>query len=243
MGETEVTQELYLAVMGMNPSDFLSAPDGGETQVKRPVEHLNWYAVIAFCNKLSLKDGKEPVYNVSGISDWAALAYGSIPNGTADSTWDAATVNAGADGYRLPTEMQWMWAAMGATAGGTDVETKGYKKDFAGDADMDTTNQSPDSYAWHLGNSNNKTHEVGKKDPNELGIVDMSGNVWEWCWDWLDTYPSGTVSDYPGAALGAYRILRGGGWNSSTLACAVAGRYGGLPHNRSNVIGFRVVCP
>jgi formylglycine-generating enzyme required for sulfatase activity len=242
MGETEVTQELFLAVMGTNPSAFSGSPAGGETQAKRPVEHLSWYAAIAFCNKLSLKDGKAPVYSVAGITNWAALPYGSIPV-IDDADWNAATVNAAADGYRLPTEMQWMWAAMGATAGGTDVETKGYKKDFAGDADMDTTGQSPDSYAWYLGNSSNMTHEVGKKGPNELGLLDMTGNVYDWCWDWSDNYPSGTLSDYTGPALGTNRVLRGGGWSSSASHCTVAYRTTNDPYRRYTYFGLRVICP
>jgi formylglycine-generating enzyme required for sulfatase activity len=245
MGETEVTQELFEAVMGVNPSRFQGGgylPDSGEIQEKRPVEQVGWYYVIAFCNKLSLKDGKAPVYTVSGISNWAALPYGSIPVSD-DATWDAATVNAAANGYRLPTEMQWMWAAMGATSGGTDVETKGYKKEFAGDADMDTTGQSPDSYAWYLSNASTKTHEVSKKLPNELGLLDMSGSVWEWCWDWSDSYPSGTVSDYTGAAVGTARIIRGGGWVIDASNCTVAYRYAYAQYTRSYVIGLRVICP
>ncbi len=111
---------------------------------------MSWYDAIAFANKLSIEEGLTPVYSVDGISDWEALAYGSIPTAS-DDDWDAATADWDADGYRLPTEMKWMWAAMGATEDALDdfdedgVNRSGYTKDFAGD---DGSN-SIDDYAWY----------------------------------------------------------------------------------------------
>jgi formylglycine-generating enzyme required for sulfatase activity len=248
MGETEVTQELFEAVMGTNPSYFQGDPHppvSGEVQAKRPVEWVSWYDAIAFCNKLSLKDGRTPVYSVAGFIDWAALAYASIPRtGYGSPPWNAMTMDPTADGYRLPTEMQWMWAAMGATKGGTDVAAKGYKKDFAGDANMDTTGQSAVSYAWHIGNANNKTHEVGKKLPNELGIYDMSGNVREYCWDWYDdSYGTGLLTDYTGPELVGARVVRGGSHNLNAQYCAVGSRLYSGANGRVRGQGFRIVCP
>ena len=110
--------------------------------------------------------------------DWEALAYGSIPTAS-DADWNAATADWDADGYRLPTEMEWMWAAMGADqdaqpgAMQDGVNVSGYDKDFAGD---DGSN-SIDDYAWYDDNSSSTTHPVGTKLPNELGLHDMSGNV------------------------------------------------------------------
>jgi formylglycine-generating enzyme required for sulfatase activity len=243
MGATEVTQELWDAVMGSgnNPSNFTSGAADGEVQSKRPVDTVSWYHAIAFCNKLSEKTGKTPVYTVSGITDWANYSYSSIPPSN-DSAWDAATMNSSADGYRLPTEAEWMWAAMGAdTALVGQLNTTGWDKDFAGS----NGNNVIGNYAWYKPNSDKKTHEVGKKLANELGLYDMSGNVWEWTYDWYGGYPSGQVTDYKGkGSSGVHRVVRGGGWNEvSASCCSVAYRSHGAPYDRSNGHGFRVVCP
>jgi formylglycine-generating enzyme required for sulfatase activity len=161
MGETEVTQELFQAVMGTNPTYLTSGAADGETQNQRPVEYVNWYAAIAFYNKLSITSGKDPVYSVSGI-DWANLAYSSIPT-YINTTWDAVGMDISKNGYRLPTETEWMWAAMSADTT-SQPNTAGYSKDFAGS----TGSNNIGNYAWYGGNSS-KTHEVGKKTANELG--------------------------------------------------------------------------
>jgi formylglycine-generating enzyme required for sulfatase activity len=250
MAATEVTQELFQAVMGTNPSYFTSGAATGETQAKRPVENVSWYGAIAFCNKLSLKDGKTPVYSVSGVSDWAALANSDIPT-VDNAAWNAATMNTSANGYRLPTEMQWMWAAMGATSGGDTVATTGYTKAFAGS----NGSNAIDNYAWCDPNSDDKTHEVGKKTANELGLYDMSGNVWEWCWDWWNNdtndYEPGSLTNPTGTAVGTERVVRGGRWVSNMSVCTVAYRdhFGpteypyGSPGDYNSFLGFRFVCP
>jgi formylglycine-generating enzyme required for sulfatase activity len=244
MGETEVTQELFLAVMGTNPSYFDGSSGGdpakdtpaGETQSKRPVERVSWYDAIAFCNKLSLADGKEPVYRVSGVAiDWAGLSYSSIPT-EGNAVWDAVVMDTGKNGYRLPTEMEWMWAATGADKT-VQPNMAGYNKAFAGS----NGSNSIGNYAWD--NSGEKTHEAGKKQGNELGLRDMSGNVWEWCWDWYGSYPSGTLTDRAGPGSGTYRVVRGGSWISGASSCAVSYRSGSGPGNRSYDVGFRVACP
>jgi formylglycine-generating enzyme required for sulfatase activity len=248
MGETEVTQELFEAVMGTNPSYFDGSSGGtpakdtaaGETQNKRPVEMVSWYEAIAFCNKLSLANGKEPVYSVTGVTDWATLPYGNIPISN-DTNWDAAIMDATKNGYRLPTEMEWMWAAMGAVRGGAGVSTDGYGKAFAGD---DGSN-SIDDYAWHYNNSGGRTYEVGKLEANELGFKDMSGNVWEWCWDWYGAYPTGnSPDDYTGPGVGTYRVYRGGACSAFASFCKVAYRDLALanPSYGAYFLGFRVVC-
>jgi formylglycine-generating enzyme required for sulfatase activity len=244
MGETEVTQELWTAVMVTNPSNFTSGADGLEVQNKRPVEKVTWYAAIAFCNKLSILDGKTPVYSVTTVSDWGTLAYSGIPTSN-NSAWNGATVNTSATGYRLPTEMEWMWAAMGATAGGATVTTIGYNKGYAGSTEAGVAQVSIGNYAWYATNSNNKTHEVGKKTANELGIFDMSGNVFEWCWDgYTGAYPSGPITDYAGLTPGVFQVIRGGNYSYLPSYCPVASRVsGGNPHTGNLNIGFRVVRP
>ncbi len=153
-------------------------------------------------------------------------------------------------GYRLPTEMEWMWAAMGGTLGegdhdGGGVFTDGYSKQYAGhDRTIDPSGTNIDNYAWHSGNSQSPgmteyaTHEVGVKDPNELGLYDMSGNVYEWCWDWYAGYPSVPWTDYPGGS-GSYHVYRGGCWGSFASVCAVDDRSYNAPVNQSSIVGFR----
>jgi formylglycine-generating enzyme required for sulfatase activity len=243
MSETEVTQELFLAVMVINPSFFDGTSGkeaaGGETQNKRPVEQVSWYDAIAFCNKLSLADGKAPVYSVSGITDWAALAYSDIP--TSDNTnWNAATMDTGKNGYRLPTEMEWMWAAIGADKT-SQPNTTGWNKTYAGSTEPGTTNIG--NYVWYSDNADYKTHEAGQKLANELGLKDMSGNVEEWCWDWYDSYPTGEQTDPRGASSGTNRVLRGGGWGNSAASVRSAYRSYYTPSDRSHYLGFRLVRP
>jgi formylglycine-generating enzyme required for sulfatase activity len=242
MGETEVTQELFEAVMGgEKPSNFTSNPEDPTNPngwKKLPVEQVSWYDAIAFCNKLSLLDGKEPVYSVGSIN-WGTLAYSDIPT-TSDATWDAATMDMSKNGYRLPTEMEWMWAAMGADTT-NQPNTTGYDKGYAGSAEG-SGQTTIGNYAWYTVNSNSKTHEVGKKTANELGLKDMSGNVFEWCWDWYSSYPAGEETDYPGAGSGTGWANRGGSFYYAAFHCTVAFRnHYNSPATRSSDLGFRVV--
>jgi formylglycine-generating enzyme required for sulfatase activity len=250
LAETETTQELFNAVMGSNPSSFSSNPATSETQEKRPVENVNWYHAIAFCNKLSVKNSKQAVYSVkvSGTEvDWANLTYANVP--TTDNTdWNGVTPDFTKNGYRLPTEMEWMWAAMGADKT-SQPNTTGYSKTYAGSEESGTTNIG--NYAWYSGNSGNKTHEVGKKSANELGLKDMSGNVWEWCWDWYGgtngstgtVGETGTLTDFTGAASGSGRVVRGGSWGHGASYCAAAYRSLTSPPDRGGTLGFRFACP
>jgi formylglycine-generating enzyme required for sulfatase activity len=261
MSETEVTQELFQAVMGVNPSGFDGSegnePAPGETQERRPVEQVSWYDAIAFCNKLSLADGKEPVYRVrvggtSAQVDWAGLAYSSIPTWRNDD-WDSVVMDRSKNGYRLPTEMEWIWAAIGADAQPDTDTTWWYAKTFAGSNGSNIL----DDYAWHGNNSGGRTHETGKKLPNELGLYDMTGNVMEWCWDWYDSYPVWEQTDYAGPASKpstspSSRVIRGGHYLNKADSCEIAvrdhrvpvggGTYG-VPVAKTSATGFRIVCP
>jgi formylglycine-generating enzyme required for sulfatase activity/predicted small secreted protein len=236
MSQNEITRAQFAAILGTDPSETLSS-----SGMSDPVQQTNWYHAIAFCNELSLAEGLTPVYSVSGV-DFATLTYAAIPI-ISDPTWDAAVATWSNNGYRLPTEMEWMWAAMGATAG-----TTGYGKAFAGS----TGSNSIGAYAvyGYFDSPKNdgqtiteRTNSVGSKLPNELGLYDMSGNVWEWSWDLYGTYPTGAVTDYRGAASGAGRVRRGGGWRDDASYCAVAYRSVSYPNYPNNFIGFRVVRP
>ena len=231
IGETEVTQELWEKVMGTNPSHFQGAgmlPESGETQKKRPVEQVNWYHAIAFCNKLSIACNLEPCYTVTAGGnqiDFSTLEYSAIP--TTDNTdWNNAAWDTGKNGFRLPTEAEWEWAAMGGTEdkwAGTDTESELV------------------NYAWYGANSGNKTHEVKKKQPNGYELYDMSGNVFEWCWDRFGPLPNPLPADYSGHASGSGQVVRGGGWYSSSNLVARAFRSSSASIAGDNNIGLRLV--
>lgn len=238
MSQYEITRAQFLAILGTDP-----VVAGGQTAYSSgtsdPVMYVNWYYAITFCNKLSIAEGLTPVYKVLGV-DFATLPYADIPTAS-HATWNAATATWTSNGYRLPTEMEWMWAAMGAPADGQGggTNTTGYLKAFAGS----TGSNAIDDYAWYTPNLPTNTHPVGAKKANELGLYDMSGNVYEWNWDRYDTYPTGAVTDYRGATSGSNRVLRGGSNANPASECAVAFRSNVDSFNQYFSFGFRVVRP
>ena len=182
IGKYEVTQGLWKAVMGENPSYFDEAGDD------YPAESVSWDDVQEFIAKLNELTGRK---------------------------------------YVLPTEAQWEYAARGG------VKTQGYK--YSGSNDIDEV-------AWYQDNSENSTHPVGTKKANELGIYDMSGNVWEWCQDWYGSYSSEAQTNPAGPETGSARVFRGGGWDGYARICRVSIRnYPYNPSYRSLNLGLRLV--
>ena len=217
IGETEVTQELWQAVMGNNPSHFTSSK-------KNPVESISWYDSIVFCNELTQK--------LSGLGVNECVYYRDASLSAVYTAVDGAShtiphVKWSAKGFRLPTEAEWEYAAMGGQNhkyAGTDTETE------------------LTEYAWYKVNSDNKTHEVGTKKANKYGLYDMSGNVWEWCWDWYSSStPASGQTDPQGASFGSRRVLRGGGWDFGADSCKRTNRGSYDPGNRYNIHGLRLV--
>ncbi len=199
IGKYEVTQAEWQEAMGRNPSRFKGT--------NRPVERVSWYDAVEYCNKLSQREGLTPVYRINGKS---------------------VTANWNADGYRLPAEAEWEYAARGGSS------SRGYK--YAGSDNVGRA-------GWYDDNSGDKTHPVGGKSPNELGIYDMSGNVWEWCWDWKGAYSSGSQTNPKGPGSGSGRVLRGGSWVDSARYLRSAYRSSGSPGISHDSIGFRLVRP
>jgi Uncharacterized conserved protein len=207
----EVTQKEWYEIMGTTirqqrdmADKSLSIYGEGDNY---PMYYVNWYEVVEYCNRRSIKEGLTPAYRSTGdniICDWNA------------------------NGYRLPTEAEWEFAAKGGTKEYITTEYSG--------------SNSVGAVAWYESNSNNSTHPVGTKAANNLGIYDMSGNVWEWCWDWYGDYTSSSQTDPRGAVSGTLRVLRGGGWGSSAAYIRSACRYIiRAPSYRGYFIGFRLV--
>ena len=189
IGKYPVTQKKFMKIMGFNPSYFKGD--------NLPVETVTWYDAVMYCNKLSEKKGIEKYYSIKDIKR------------NENTITEASVVIVGGNGYRLPTDEEWVWAAKGGK------ESKGYI--YSGSNDIDEV-------AWYYYNSGSETHPVGEKKPNELGLYDMSGNVWEW----------------NETAEGSDRYLRGGTWTNYAYTCEVGSQYNYNANNRYFFLGFRV---
>ena len=201
----EITQQQYKAVMGNNPSEFKGD--------NLPVEQVSWYDALNFCNRLSQSEGLTPCYTINGTK---------------------VTCDFEANGYRLPTEAEWEYAAKA----GTKTDFYSGKLTYSGNSPIDP---NLDKIAWYSANSSNATHPVGQKAPNAFALYDMSGNVWEWCWDRYAEYPSKETKDYQGPEIGTYRVYRGGGWRNLAWYCRSTNRDRNYLDDKNNSLGFRVV--
>jgi len=190
-----------------------------------PAYYVSWYAILKYCNLRSMAEGLTPCYTISGSTN--PDNWGEVPT-SRNSTWDAAICNWNANGYRLPTEAEWEYAARAATNNPDYL--------YSGSDDISTV-------AWYWSNSGSSTHPVGTKAPNGIGTYDMSGNVWEWCWDWYSSsyYSSSPQNDPRGPESGSKRVLRGGSWlYPVATSCRVALRIYLNPYLSYNLYGFRL---
>ena len=199
MLNTEVTQKLYTSVMGSNPSYYKGD--------NNPVERVSWYDAIYFCNKLSEKLGFTPVYAVDGKTDVTTWNY--TPH-TGDSIRGKIAMYTKANGFRLPTSEEWWYAAKG-----------GQNYTYSGSNNLDEV-------GWYHDNSGGKTHPVAQKKANGYGLYDMSGNVWEWCWD--------------GPYLSNRCYYCGGSYYDGDYNCEVSDDDQEDPYDQDISVGFRIVC-
>lgn len=247
LGKYEITSNEFFDVMGFLPLSKSSLVESDE-----PIHSINWYHAITFCNKLSIREGLTPAYEVGDI-DFATFDVHSIEYNynnafTADdfNIWNNTHWNVEANGYRLPTEMEWKWAAMGAyndeqiNAIADNVNVRGWNKAFAGSFGLNSLGD----YAWYYDNTPSggvtKAKKVGLKKPNELGFYDMSGNVHEWCWDWSGPYLEGKVLNFGGSLIGTKRVVCGGSWNDQAKHMPISERNFANPEAFGDIIGFRI---
>ena len=228
MSQKEITQREWLDVLIWSTDHGYSGiSSGGKGRFgtsDHPVTEINWYDILKWCNALSEKSGLTPVYyNSTSFAPENVRRRGEGPLFNAWVRWDA-------NGYRLPTEAEWEYAA----SGGRNSHYYIY-----------SGSDSIDEVAWYLPSGSSETlptHIGGLKKPNELQLFDMSGNVNEWCWDGYGVYPTNPVSNPRGPDVSDVRIIRGGSVAYNPGDHQVTSRRVTPPGTRNSVYGFRLCC-
>jgi formylglycine-generating enzyme required for sulfatase activity len=232
IGRFDVTQKEWIEVMGSNPSKFKGD--------RLPVETVNWYDSVEYCNKRSVKEGLRPYYNI----DKTHQDPNNKPDpdfGDLDKIKWTVTIHPEANGYRLPTEAEWEYAAGGGLlsksfrySGSDNIDEVAWYWRNSGDQEL------RGGWLWRdIEENHDRTKPVGSKKPNELGLYDMSGNAREWCWDWYGDLAS-NVKDPKGSQSGFRRVWKGGGWMGVEFCTEPAYR-GALAANGTGPDqGFRV---
>jgi uncharacterized repeat protein (TIGR02543 family) len=225
----EVTWSLWTEIQSLALSngynDLGNGLNGatGDASGNHPVTNITWWDVVKWCNLRSEIEGRVPAYHTNPAFTSANILR---------TGGSAVFADWGADGYRLPTEAEWEYACR---AGTTDAFYNGPIL-YGGTTPLDPILNSA---GWYGGNSGENTHPVGMKVPNALGLYDIHGNVWEWCWDWYGPYVTGQQTNPRGALTGTSRVRRGGGWSNYAYVCRSASRVTWVPESKSEIIGFR----
>lgn len=229
LDKTEVSFEAYDAFCLATGRDTLPAQGWGRG--RQPVFNVSWYDAVLYCNWRSTVDGYTPVYTID------SSAVKPLPGENAPPLRWQVSADWTANGYRLPTEAEWEYAARqrGQKVRFGDGRNTADPARINFDGNLDPTSYSKE------GIDRQQTVPVGSLNaPNALGLHDMSGNVWEWCWDWYGSYPASAHTNPRGADSGSDRVGRGGSWSYVPAVVRAASRGGGSPGGGSNVLGFRL---
>ena len=214
------TQKMWIEVMESNPSQFKDD--------NKPVECITSWQALDYCNKLSEKYGLEPVYDLSKSAQGILM----IKELGGETVYPDVANFKNTEGFRLPTEVEWEWFARG---GQNAIEQGTFDYTYSGSNNINEV-------AWYKGNLGNQTQDVGLKKPNQLGLYDCTGNVWEWCYDTIENIENGKSYIYKAFdSSNIYRRVKGGSWHNNAEVCAVVYRSNDQATYAGSLIGFRLV--